>query len=46
MRIVRAVAVFLLLVAPIDAIGATKVIKFGRLVDGTGRVVPNAVVLV
>jgi imidazolonepropionase-like amidohydrolase len=46
MRIVRAVAVFLLLVAPIDAIGATKVIKFARLVDGTGRVVPNAVVLV
>ena len=46
MRIIRAVVVFLLLAPPIDAIGATKVIKFGRLVDGTGRVVPNAVVLV
>ena len=39
MRIVAAVGVFLLLVAPIDAIAATKVIKFGKLVDGTGQVV-------
>ncbi len=33
-----------LIAAP--AVAATKAIKFGKLVDGTGRVVPNAIVIV
>ena len=46
MRTAQAVSALFLLVAPIDATAATKIIKFGKLVDGTGRVITNAVVRV
>jgi imidazolonepropionase-like amidohydrolase len=45
MRIVRILAVLLSL-ASVDLLAATKVVKFGKLIDGTGRVVTNAVVVV
>src|SRR5581483_10759116 len=35
-----------LLAVSLDASAATKAIKFGKLVDGTGRVLPNAIVIV
>ena len=46
MRILRLCPALLLLFAPIDARAATRIIKLGKLVDGTGRVVTNAVVRV
>jgi imidazolonepropionase-like amidohydrolase len=56
MRLRRAIAAFLLVVAPVEVTTAgklatqsstaTRVIKFGKLVDGTGRVIQNARVLV
>ena len=46
MRIARLITVFLFLAAPLPALAATKAVKFGKLVDGTGRVLTNAVVIV
>jgi imidazolonepropionase-like amidohydrolase len=46
MRIASLLAVLLFLMAPSTVLAATKVIKFGKLVDGTGRVIDNAVVVV
>jgi imidazolonepropionase-like amidohydrolase len=56
MRLRQAIAAFLLVVAPVEVTTAgklatqsstaTRVIKFGKLVDGTGRVIQNARVLV
>src|SRR5438874_6410599 len=43
-RLALSIVVFLLF--GMSAIGATKAIKFGKLVDGTGRVVTNAIVIV
>jgi imidazolonepropionase-like amidohydrolase len=46
MRIARLMTVFLLLATSLPALAATKAVKFGKLVDGTGRVLTNAVVIV
>ena len=46
MRIARLITVFLFLAAPLPALAATKAVKFGKLLDGTGRVLTNAVVIV
>jgi imidazolonepropionase-like amidohydrolase len=46
MRIARLLAVFLFFATSSSALAATKAIKFGKLVDGTGRVLTNAVVIV
>jgi imidazolonepropionase-like amidohydrolase len=47
MRTDRVLLVFLVLaIPPSTAVAATKAIKFGNLVDGTGRVFTNAVVIV
>jgi imidazolonepropionase-like amidohydrolase len=46
MRKASVLAVLLFLAASSTAPAATKVIKFGKLVDGTGRVFTNAVVIV
>lgn len=46
MRIARILAVFIFVTASSNLLAATKVIKFGKLVDGTGRVLTNAVVVV
>jgi imidazolonepropionase-like amidohydrolase len=46
MRIASLLAVLLFLVTSSAAPAATKAIKFGKLVDGTGRVINNAVVIV
>ena len=40
------VALLFFLAAALQAAAATKVIRFGTLIDGTGRVFPNAVVAV
>jgi len=46
MRTARVATILLFLTASSTAIAATKTIKFGKLVDGTGRVLTNAVVTV
>ena len=46
MRIARLLAVFFFLATSSTLLAATKAIKFGKLVDGTGRVFTNAVVIV
>ena len=55
MRLLRPIAALLFIVAPADATTArlaaqpsrsVRIIKFGKLVDGTGRVIPNARVIV
>jgi imidazolonepropionase-like amidohydrolase len=46
MRIARLLAVLFFLTTSSTALAATKAIKFGKLVDGTGRVFTNAVVIV
>src|SRR2546427_8840289 len=46
MRVTTLLALLLFLAAASQAAAATKVIRFGRLIDGTGRVVMNAVVVV
>ena len=46
MRCARVAAVLLLVATSSTALAATKVIKFGKLVDGAGRVYTNAVVIV
>jgi len=55
MRLLRPIAALLLIVASADATTArlaaqpsrsVRIIKFGKLVDGTGRVIPNARVIV
>lgn len=46
MRIAGPLAVLFLLTTSSAALAATKAIKFGKLVDGTGRVVTNAIVIV
>jgi hypothetical protein len=46
MRVTTLLAFSLFLAAASQAAGATKVIRFGKLIDGTGRVVTNAVVIV
>ncbi len=46
MRIARLLAVLFFLATSSTALAATTVIKFGKLVDGTGRVFTNAVVIV
>ena len=46
MRIARLMTAFFLLATSLPAFAATKAIKFGKLVDGTGRVLNNAVVIV
>src|SRR5215831_2408264 len=46
MRTARVLAILLFLTASSTAVAATKAIKFGKLVDGTGRVLTNAVVIV
>ena len=46
MRIARLMTAFFLLATSLPAFAATKAIKFGKLVDGTGRVLTNAVVIV
>jgi len=46
MRITTLLALLLFLAAASHAAAATKVIKFGKLIDGTGRIVTNAVVIV
>jgi len=46
MRIARLITLFLLLATSLPALAATKAIKFGKLVDGTGRVLTNAIVIV
>jgi imidazolonepropionase-like amidohydrolase len=46
MRIARMLVVLFLLATSSTALAATKAIKFGKLVDGTGRVITNAVVIV
>src|SRR5215467_15932851 len=40
------VSVLMFLLASAPAFAATKAIKFGKLVDGTGRVLTNAIVVV
>jgi imidazolonepropionase-like amidohydrolase len=46
MRIARLMTVFLFLATSLPALAATKAVKFGKLVDGTGRVLTNAIVIV
>jgi len=46
MRGARVLAVLSLLVTSSSAFATTKAVKFGKLVDGTGRVLTNAVVIV
>ena len=46
MRIASLLAVLFFLATSSTALAATKAIKFGKLVDGTGRVFTNAVVIV
>ena len=46
MRSVKVATILLLLATSSTAVAATKAIKFGKLVDGTGRVLTNAVVTV
>jgi len=46
MRTARVATILLFLTASSTAVAATKAIKFGKLVDGTGRVLTNAVVTV
>ena len=46
MQNLRIAASLLMLFLCSPAFGATKAIKFGRLVDGTGRVLTNAIVIV
>jgi imidazolonepropionase-like amidohydrolase len=46
MRIARLLAVLFVLATSSTVLAATKAIKFGKLVDGTGRVLTNAVVIV
>src|SRR5436309_13837006 len=46
MRNTRLVLVLFSLATSSTAVAATKAIKFGKLVDGTGRVFTNAVVIV
>ena len=42
----RMLLIFLVLATSSTAVAATKAIKFGKLIDGTGRVFTNAVVVV
>src|SRR5207253_4101102 len=46
MRVTTLLALLFLLAAASQAAAATKVIRFGKLIDGTGRVITNAVVIV
>ena len=46
MRVSTLLALLFFLAAASQAAAATKVIRFGKLIDGTGRVVTNAVVVV
>jgi imidazolonepropionase-like amidohydrolase len=46
MRVTTLLALLLLLAATSQAAAATKVIRLGKLIDGTGRVITNAVVVV
>jgi len=46
MRRARVLVVLFFLATSSTAVAATKAIKFGKLVDGTGRVLTNAVVIV
>ena len=46
MRSARVLVVLFFLATSSTAVAATKAIKFGKLVDGTGRVLTNAVVIV
>ncbi len=46
MRRARLLAVLFFLATSSPVLAATKAIKFGKLVDGTGRVFTNAVVIV
>jgi hypothetical protein len=46
MRVTTLLALLFLLAAASQATAATKVIRFGKLIDGTGRVITNAVVVV
>lgn len=46
MRVARIVVMVVLLTVVADLSAATKIIKFGKLIDGTGRVLTNAVVVV
>ena len=46
MRIASLLAVLFLLATSSTVLAAAKAIKFGKLVDGTGRVFTNAVVIV
>src|SRR5262245_65892809 len=46
MRVTTLLALLFFLAAASSAAAATKVIKFGKLIDGTGRVITNAVVVV
>jgi imidazolonepropionase-like amidohydrolase len=46
MRVTTLLALLFFLAAASPAAAATKVIRFGRLIDGTGRVLTNAVVIV
>jgi imidazolonepropionase-like amidohydrolase len=46
MRNAKVLAVLLLLATSSTALAATKLIKFGKLIDGTGGVIANAVVVV
>src|SRR5437867_10383855 len=46
MRSKRLLVVLFFLASSSTAVAATKAIKFGKLVDGTGKVITNAVVIV
>jgi hypothetical protein len=46
MRVTTLLALLFVLAAASQAAAAMKVIRFGKLIDGTGRVVMNAVVVV
>ena len=46
MRVITLLALLFFFAAAAPGTAATKVIKFGKLIDGTGRVVTNAVVIV
>src|SRR5439155_27174937 len=46
MRSKRLLVVLFFLATSSTAVAATKTIKFGKLVDGTGKVITNAVVIV
>ena len=46
MRVTTLLALLFFLVSASQGAAATKVIRFGKLIDGTGRVVTNAVVVV